>query len=113
MNPDLSLAANLFMKLREKVYTPVASSVWLDVNLEDTYAPGKIVLPGSTQLPPFLEANVLAVGPKCEQIRKGDRVLLNSNAVMKVKVGSEEIQYFTLEDRVVAVLDDPFDPTAV
>ena len=102
-----------FMKLREKVYTPVASSVWLDVSLEDTYAPGKIVLPGSTQLPPFLEANVLAVGPKCEQIKKGDRVLLNSNAVMKVKVGSEDVQYFTLEDRVVAVLGDPFESDPV
>ena len=102
-----------FMMLKEKSYTPVASSVWLDVNLEDTYAPGKILLPGNTQLPPFLEATVLAVGPKCAQLKKGDRVLLNSNALMKIKVGNEDTQYFTLEDRVVAVLANPFDSDPV
>jgi co-chaperonin GroES (HSP10) len=101
------------MKLKEKVYTPVASSIWIDVDLEESYAPGKIILPNNTVLPPFIEANVLAVGPKCVQIKKGDRVLLNTNAVMKIKVGGEDTQFFTLEDRVVAVLTDPFDSDPV
>jgi len=113
MNPDLSLAANLFMKLREKVYTPVADSLWIDFNLEEMYAPGKILLPNNTALPPFIEVTVLAVGPKCTQVKKGDKILLNSNAVMKIKVGSEEPQFFTKEDRCVAILTDPFDSDPV
>jgi len=98
------------MKLREKTYTPVASSIWVDVDLEAAYNSGKILLPNNTALPPFVEASVLAVGPKCTQIKRGDRIVLNSNAIMKIKVGSDETQLFTQEDRVVAVLADAFDP---
>ena len=101
------------MKLREKVYTPVADSLWIDFTLDEMYAPGKILLPNNTALPPFIEVTVLAIGPKCTQVKKGDKILMNSNAVMKIKVGSDEPQFFTKEDRCVAILSDPFDPTAV
>lgn len=101
------------MKLLEKCYTPVADSLWIDFNREDIYAPGKILLPNNTALPPFIEVAVLAVGPKCTQVKKGDKILINSNAVMQIKIGKDEPQFFTKEDRVVAVLSDPFDPTAI
>ena len=101
------------MKLREKAYTPVADSVWIDFDLEESMHSGKILLPNNTSLPPFIEATVLAIGPKCTQVERGDKILVNSNAVMKIKVGTEETQLFTKEDRIVAVLTDPFDSDPV
>ncbi len=92
-------------KLLTKSYEPVGSSIWVRVELP---TPDRIVLPGNAKLPPFLEAEVLAVGPKCSQVKKGDVVLLNANTIMPVKVDGEEFT-FTLEDRVVAISRDAID----
>jgi co-chaperonin GroES (HSP10) len=91
-------------KLLTKSYEPVGDSVWVQVEIPK---PDRIVLPGNAKLPPFLEAEVLAVGPKCVQVKKGDTVLLNAVTIMPIKVDGEEFT-FTKEDRIVAISRNPF-----
>lgn len=91
-------------KLMTRCYEPVGDSIWISVDLPK---PDRIVLPDNMKLPPFLEAEVLAVGPKCTQIKKGDTVLLNTVTIMPIKVEGETFM-FTKEDRVVAISRSPF-----
>jgi co-chaperonin GroES (HSP10) len=90
-------------KLQTKSYEPVADSIWVRCVIDK---PDNIYLPGNAKLPPFVEAEVLAVGPKCAQVKKGDTVLLNSVTIMAVKFGGEDYT-FTKEDRIVAVVRGP------
>jgi co-chaperonin GroES (HSP10) len=92
----------MVQKLRQKNYEPVADSIWVHVDLQDALKPDRIVLPNNAKLPPFLEAEVLAVGPKCTQVKAGDVVLLNAATIMPIKIDGEELT-FTLESRVVAI----------
>lgn len=89
-------------KLVNKTYEPVGDSIWIQVDIEDALKPDRIVLPGNAKLPPFFEAEVIAVGPKCVQVKKGDVVLLNAVTIMAIKVDGEDLT-FTKEDRVVAI----------
>ena len=94
-------------KLLTKKYEPVGDSIWVHVDLEDVLKPDRIVLPGNAKMPPFLEAEVLAVGPKCTQVREGDTVLLNAATILTIKVDGSEFT-FTTETRVVAISRNPF-----
>jgi len=90
------------IKLKTKSYAPVGDTIWVEVDL-DAVADG-IVMPGTMKLPPFVHANVLAVGPKCVQVKAGDVVLVNSSTVTRMKVGQEPEALFTKEPQVVAVV---------
>lgn len=92
------------MKLKTKSYAPVGEAIWLEWEPDDT---GEIVLHATgPKMPPFVEALVLAVGPLCKQVKDGDRVVVNSAVITKMKFDGQEI-YFTKELQIVAVVGSP------
>ena len=92
------------MNLQTKNYQPVDTSIWLDFDFDEVMGNTKLILPQNTKLPPFVHAAVLAVGPECKQVRKGDTILLNASTIMRMKVGQESEVFFTKENMVVAIV---------
>lgn len=92
------------MKLRKMEFHPVGDAIWLDYDPEAVLgADSKIVLPGNVKMPPFVICGVLAVGPEVKQVRRGERVIVNSGQVMKIVVERED-NYFAKEAMCVAVV---------
>ena len=94
------------MKLQTKEYAPVGEAIWLDFDLDELTNGSKLIMPNNAKMPPFIEATVLAAGPKCLQVKAGDRVLLNSVTITRMKVGSDPEVLFTKEDKIVAIVKD-------
>jgi hypothetical protein len=94
------------MKLQTKTYEPVDTSIWIDYDQESLVKDSKLVLPGGMKLPPFCHAAVLAVGPKCVQVKAGDTVLVAAGTVMQMKVSGEPDVFFTQENKIVAIVRD-------
>lgn len=95
------------MKLMTKIFAPVGTAIWVAYNPEDAMAPGsKLILPGNARMPPFVECEVLEVGKECKEVKKGDRVILNSSpsALTPVKLAGDSSTYFFAKEAMVVAL---------
>jgi len=83
------------------------------------YAPpdtGKIITPDKykEKLPPWVIVTAIEVGEKCAFVKKGDRLLVNSNAIYQnIKIPGLPQPYFTKEDKILAVVTLPEIPMIV
>lgn len=89
-----------------KQYTPIGAqlSAWIEP-IPKTTESGLIVPEKSMANFRTVIARVIAVGPKCVQVKPGDRILVaDGTNIMKIKVdGMESILMF--EERVLGILD--------
>ncbi len=97
------------MKLKTVEYRPVAESIWVGWEPEEAGEGEVVATPGAPRMPPFVHVEVLAVGPKVMQVKKGDIVLVNAGTLTKMKVPGFDEQYFTMENKIVAVVE-PIQP---
>lgn len=97
------------MVLKTKTYEPVGDAIWLEYDVEALSQGSNLVMPGNMKLPPFVEAEVMAAGPKCLQVKKGDVVIVNSSVMTQIKVVGEEPVLFTKEGQVVAIVRGALD----
>lgn len=85
------------------VYKPYGTVMVLDYFPPDKA--GTLHLPnGAKPLFDFVTCPVLAVGPGCDLVKVGDRILLASKAIMGVKHDGHEI-YVTQENTILAVVE--------
>jgi len=64
---------------------------------------GGILVPGGSKMT-WLTAVVLEVGPKCTFAKQGDRVVVAHEGMVKVQHDNAVPVYFTLEDKILAVV---------
>lgn len=87
------------MKLLTKSFVPVGEAIWLHYEAPKS----NIILPHNAKLPPFFECEVLEVGPEVKEVKKGDRVIVNSVAITTIKLDGTDY-FFTKQAQVVAVV---------
>ena len=87
------------------LFVPIADSIagWFDPPPEQSS--GGVVLPtGAQHKYQTMILNVVAVGPKCEQIKAGDRVLVGNSAPGQQVIVGEHVFVVTAEAYVAGVL---------
>lgn len=87
-------------------FIPCADFIQLDVPV--TKDEGGIIVPGVAKSASLITAKVLAKGPRCEQVKEGDIVLMMASGIMGGAAGSiidGRRVYFTQEKYLLSVVD--------
>ncbi len=92
------------MSLPKKLFTPTGTKVALKVN-KVTETPGGVQLPEITQSHESVSAWVVAVGPDCKQLKRGDLVLSYANTPACRVTWKGETLLVLEEDTLAAVVD--------
>ncbi len=102
-----------------KKYTPVGPTLLLrpayvaQLQLDDVTGlrkEGQIIIPENANIKkrgetPFEEFRVVARGPGCTQVKEGDLVIVNKNALIRVPAGDEDLA-LALETNIAAIIED-------
>lgn len=95
------------MRLQTKIYAPVGEGIQIDWNPEQV-ANTIVLVNAPNKMPPFVEVDVVTVGPDVKQVKPNDRVIVNSGQITKMRpVQSEPELYFVKEIQCVAVITAP------
>lgn len=90
------------------VFKPVSNYIQIDYRRNGSA--GGIVMPGNAKPLEFVTARVLAVGPDCKTVQKGDKIVVATKGIHGGDNGitiDGEKAYFTQESLVVAVVAEP------
>lgn len=109
-----------------KKYTPVGPTLLLrpayvaQINIDDVTGlrkSGDIIIPENSRAgaprgeSPFEEFRVVARGPGCTQVKEGDLVIVNKNALIRIPTGEEDLA-LALENNIAAIIEDVPDEVA-
>ncbi len=88
-------------------FKPNGNNVQLAYVQEGERTEGGIVIPGSARKLDFITASVIAVGPKCELVKAGDRVVVALKGLVNGETGvmvDGRRFFFSQEQVILAVI---------
>ncbi len=69
---------------------PFGQRVLVKRHADDTIGPGKIIMRAETEKKTSLEGHVIAIGPDCEWVKKGDHIIFGRYAPFELPIRDAE-----------------------